>query len=59
MFGFLKRHCPHGMLRGIYGDEINLVGGFRLQCIACGRFLRGPVTLAEHRKIEWELFFRE
>jgi hypothetical protein len=46
-----KRHCPHGILRGIYGDEINAVGGFRLQCLACGRYLYGPVNYVERNEL--------
>lgn len=39
-----RYHCSHALLRGIYGDEINAVGGYRLQCIACGRYLDGPIS---------------
>lgn len=41
-----SRHCPHLNLRGIYGDEINLVGGYRLVCQDCGNLLDGPVSLS-------------
>lgn len=47
---FRKRaHCPHEHLIGIFGDEINWVGGWRLQCRDCGRYLDGPVSLADSR----------
>lgn len=45
-------HCPHSDLSPIYGDEIIHVGWFRLQCRQCGRFLNGPVRLAEMRRGE-------
>lgn len=35
-----RRHCSHLRQRGIYGDEINAVGGYRAQCLDCGVFLR-------------------
>lgn len=41
--------CPHSDLQPIYGDRINHVGGYRLQCRTCARFLDGPVSLAEAR----------
>ncbi len=44
-----RRYCPHERLRGIYGDEINHVGGYRLACRDCGSLLDGPVSLAEKR----------
>jgi hypothetical protein len=44
-----RRHCPHMRLDPIYGDEINHVGGWRLQCRACRRFFDGPVDLAAIR----------
>jgi hypothetical protein len=37
------RHCRHDNVRGIYGDEINHVGGWRNQCLDCTRYLDGPV----------------
>lgn len=43
---FKKRHCPHVHLQGLYGDVINAVGGWRLQCVDCWTFLDGPVSLA-------------
>jgi len=46
---FEGRTCPHSDLSPIYGDEINHVGGYRLQCRTCARFLDGPVYLAEAR----------
>jgi len=46
-----RAHCPHGDLRGIYGDEINHTpGGRRLQCLDCGELLDGPVSLAATRR---------
>lgn len=45
-----RRHCPHEQVRGIYGDKINQVGGYRLQCRDCGTYLEGPVAIAEGRK---------
>jgi hypothetical protein len=44
-----RRRCPHSDLRPIYGDEINQVGGSRLQCRTCGQYLDGPVSLARAR----------
>lgn len=41
-----RRRCPHASLAGIYGDEINHVGGWRLLCRDCWRYLDGPVSLA-------------
>lgn len=42
-----RRHCPHGRVRGIYGDEINFTPGYRrLQCEDCGEFLDGPVSIS-------------
>ena len=47
-FAFAGRgRCPHRNLRGIYGDEIIAVGWWRLQCLDCGQYLYGPVSLAE------------
>lgn len=45
-----KRRCPHAALKGIYGDEITAVGGWRLLCGDCGSFLDGPVSLARDRE---------
>lgn len=45
-------HCPHRHLRGIYGDDVNRVGGYRLFCVDCGRFLDGPVSLADERPLK-------
>lgn len=42
----LINRCPHVTIRGIYGDMINHVHGFRLQCLDCGMLLYGPVDLA-------------
>lgn len=47
-----RRYCPHSDLSGIYGDEINAVGGWRLQCRDCGRYIDGPVALAKSREGE-------
>lgn len=44
--GFKRKNCPHIVKYGIYGDAINVVGGFRLFCPDCGHFLDGPVSLA-------------
>lgn len=49
-----SRRCPHSRLRGIYGDEINATGGYRLACEDCGRVLEGPVNLAKMREREWK-----
>ena len=48
--------CPHSRLRGIYGDEVTFATPrfARLECLDCGRFLDGPVKLAEMRRQEWE-----
>lgn len=40
-----KHRCPHVIIYGIYGDEINIVKS-RLFCPDCRRFLDGPVSLA-------------
>jgi hypothetical protein len=42
-------HCPHIHVRGIYGDEINFLGGFRNRCIDCGTLLSGPVSISKER----------
>lgn len=47
-----RLHCPHSSLLGIYGDEINACGGYRLQCMDCRAYLDGPVQLAEFRWYE-------
>lgn len=44
--GLLNR-CPHVRISGIYGDEINHCGGYRLSCDDCGRLLDGAVSLAK------------
>jgi hypothetical protein len=41
----LINRCPHTVIRGIYGDEINHSAGYRLACSNCGRLLKGPVSL--------------
>ena len=50
-----RRNCPHSTLRGIYGDEVNHCGGWRLRCLDCRRFVDGPVALAEFRAHERDL----
>lgn len=47
-----RRRCPHSDLEPIYGDEILRVGGWRLRCRDCRRFIDGPVRLAELRRTE-------
>lgn len=49
---FNRGQCPHSRLEGIYGDEINFLGGKRLACLDCGRLLDGPVALAKARQYE-------
>ena len=44
--GLINR-CPHVRISGIYGDEINHCGGYRLSCDDCGRLLDGTVSLAK------------
>ena len=44
--GLINR-CPHVRISGIYGDEINHCGGYRLSCDDCGRLLDGAVSLAK------------
>ena len=52
--GLINR-CPHVNLQGIYGDDIHCVGGYRLYCDDCGRYLDGPVSLAQALAEEtWE-----
>lgn len=44
------RHCPHQRLRGVYGDQIYTVPGYRrLICRDCGNPLDGPVSLSIER----------
>lgn len=53
LFGLhARRRCPHSGLIGIYGDEINSCGGYRLYCEDCDRFLDGPVLLTANRYCE-------
>jgi hypothetical protein len=33
--------CRHDRLVGIYGDEINSVGGARSACTDCGKYFKG------------------
>lgn len=47
-----RMHCPHSNLTGIYGDLINYVGGWRLFCEDCLKYLDGPVSLAKSREGE-------
>lgn len=47
-----RKRCPHSNLTGIYGDRINHVGGWRLWCGDCGRYLDGSVMLAKSRESE-------
>lgn len=47
-----RRRCPHSQLLGLYGDEINRVGGWRLFCNGCRRYLDGPVRLEITRAAE-------
>ena len=49
--GHKRRHCPHSDIRPIHGDEINHVGGWRLQCEDCGSYLYGPVSIAFMRSM--------
>jgi hypothetical protein len=55
MLKFRRRNCSHPLLRGIYGDEINAVGGYRLQCLCCGRYLYGPVAYVARNAIANEV----
>lgn len=52
--GRARRRCPHSRLRGIYGDEVifNTPSFARLQCLDCGAYLDGPVSLVESRRGE-------
>lgn len=44
---FKRNRCPHANIRGVYGDEIIFVAGWRrLQCVDCGRYLDGGLELA-------------
>lgn len=50
---FRKRsRCPHVNVRGIYGDEIIFAtpNWNRIQCLDCGKFLDGPVSIAVARQ---------
>ncbi|WPH57635.1 hypothetical protein [Mycobacterium phage WXIN] len=39
-----RAHCPHLLVRRIYGDEINHTPGFRRdECQLCGRLLDDEV----------------
>ena len=49
-----RKRCPHSNLVGIYGDMINAIGDWRLHCRDCGRYLDGPVLLADMRQQERE-----
>lgn len=48
-----RRRCPHSRLTSIYGDQVNQVGGWRLYCQDCRRYLDGEVTLEMNRSNEW------
>lgn len=51
------KSCAHSRLRGIYGDEIIFATPKfnRLQCLDCGNWLDGSVTLAAIRnEAEWD-----
>lgn len=41
--------CAHSSIAGIFGDEINRLGGVRLLCRDCGAYLEGPVSLANEK----------
>lgn len=42
-----RNHCPHPYRFGVYGDLISATPGHRrLYCPRCGRYLDGPVSLA-------------
>lgn len=47
-----RRRCPHSELSPIYGDDINRVGGWRLRCNGCARYLDGNVRLVFDRETE-------
>jgi len=47
-----RNRCPHSDVRPIHGDEINHVGGYRLQCNDCRRYLDGHVVIAQLRADE-------
>lgn len=49
---FRRNRCPHSNLIGVYGDKINMVGGYRLFCNDCKMYLNGPVALAKSRESE-------
>ena len=44
-------HCAHQHVRGIYGDEVHLYRGYRLQCTDCGTLLSGPVSISVERTV--------
>lgn len=44
-----RAHCSHRWTIGIYGDLINEVGGWRNRCVACSRYLDGPVSISDER----------
>ncbi len=50
MAWFRPNRCPRARIRGVYGDEINAVGGLRLRCLDCRRHLDGDLALATHRR---------
>lgn len=57
LFGrFARRRCPHSLIESIHGDEVNTVGGWRLRCHGCRRYLDGPAVLAGARVRECALW---
>lgn len=41
------KRCKHEHIRGVYGDEIIFCASWRrLQCIDCGRYLKGSLSRA-------------
>jgi hypothetical protein len=51
---FKRNRCPHSNLAGIYGDRANFTPHFsRLLCLDCGRYLDGPVWIADARRDEY------
>lgn len=47
-----RKTCPHSNVHGVYGDDINRLGGARLWCGDCGSALAGPVEIANLRADE-------
>lgn len=43
------RRCAHRQVRCVHGDEINAVGGRRVFCYDCCRYLKDPLpTICSH-----------